>query len=136
MTGEKSKQSETLLFSENVRVPASRRARFVGPGGYNLRRLQAQTGSFSFCHKRLEPLVFHFLFWLALFVFFQGVTISQVDEETFSLFAPTPGAMNEAQEFIAEICKDDVSLTTCRFAVEADRWRVCKSKDVQYLHEY
>uniref|UniRef100_A0A8C4E6Q5 polyribonucleotide nucleotidyltransferase n=1 Tax=Dicentrarchus labrax TaxID=13489 RepID=A0A8C4E6Q5_DICLA len=42
---------------ENVRVPVSKRARFVGPGGYNLRRLQAQT----------------------------GVTISQVDEETFSV---------------------------------------------------
>uniref|UniRef100_A0AAR2KNV2 polyribonucleotide nucleotidyltransferase n=1 Tax=Pygocentrus nattereri TaxID=42514 RepID=A0AAR2KNV2_PYGNA len=64
---------------ENVRVPMSRRARFVGPGGYNLRRLQAQT----------------------------GVTISQVDEETFSIFAPTPSAMNEAQEFVTEICKDD-----------------------------
>ncbi|XP_075932081.1 polyribonucleotide nucleotidyltransferase 1, mitochondrial isoform X1 [Anarhichas minor] len=64
---------------ENVRVPVSRRARFVGPGGYNLRRLQAQT----------------------------GVTISQMDEETFSVFAPTPGAMNEAQDFISEICKDD-----------------------------
>ncbi|XP_028845287.1 polyribonucleotide nucleotidyltransferase 1, mitochondrial [Denticeps clupeoides] len=64
---------------ENVRVPMSKRTRFVGPGGYNIRRLQAQT----------------------------GVTISQVDEENFSLFAPTPSAMNEAQEFIAEICKDD-----------------------------
>ncbi|KAF0027078.1 hypothetical protein F2P81_019819 [Scophthalmus maximus] len=64
---------------ETVRVPVSRRARFVGPGGYNLRRLQAQT----------------------------GVTISQVDEETFSVFAPSPGAMNEAQDFISEICKDD-----------------------------
>lgn len=64
---------------ENVRVPVSRRARFVGPGGYNLRRLQAQT----------------------------GVTISQVDEETFSVFAPTPGAMSEAQSFISDICKDD-----------------------------
>uniref|UniRef100_A0A8C6KLP0 Polyribonucleotide nucleotidyltransferase 1, mitochondrial n=1 Tax=Nothobranchius furzeri TaxID=105023 RepID=A0A8C6KLP0_NOTFU len=64
---------------ENVRVPLSRRARFVGPGGCNLRKLQAQT----------------------------GVTISQVDEETFSVFAPTPGAMNEAQEFIREVCKDD-----------------------------
>uniref|UniRef100_A0A4W6F896 polyribonucleotide nucleotidyltransferase n=1 Tax=Lates calcarifer TaxID=8187 RepID=A0A4W6F896_LATCA len=64
---------------ENVRVPVSKRARFVGPGGYNLRRLQAQT----------------------------GVTISQVDEETFSVFAPSPGAMNEAQDFITEICKDD-----------------------------
>nr|XP_023683906.1 polyribonucleotide nucleotidyltransferase 1, mitochondrial [Paramormyrops kingsleyae] len=64
---------------ETVRVPISRRARFVGPGGYNLRRLQAET----------------------------GVTISQVDEETFSVFAPTPGAMSEAQEFITEVCKDD-----------------------------
>lgn len=26
------------------------------------------------------------------------------------MFAPTPGAMSEAQEFIKEICKDDVSL--------------------------
>uniref|UniRef100_A0A8C7WI00 Polyribonucleotide nucleotidyltransferase 1 n=1 Tax=Oncorhynchus mykiss TaxID=8022 RepID=A0A8C7WI00_ONCMY len=65
------KRKENGPVVENVRVPVSRRARFVGPGGYNLRRLQAQT----------------------------GVTISQVDEETFSVFAPTPGAMNEAQEF-------------------------------------
>lgn len=40
------------------------------------------------------------------------MTINQVDEETFSVFAPTPGAMNEAQEFISEICKDDVSFAT------------------------
>lgn len=64
---------------ENVRVPVSKRALFVGPGGYNLRKLQAQT----------------------------GVTIHQVDEETFSVFAPTPGAMSEAQDFIGKICKDD-----------------------------
>ncbi|KAM8858501.1 polyribonucleotide nucleotidyltransferase 1, mitochondrial [Spinachia spinachia] len=64
---------------ETIRVPVSRRARFAGPGGCNLRRLQAQT----------------------------GVTISQVDEETFSVFAPTPGAMSEAQDFIGEISKDD-----------------------------
>lgn len=63
----------------NVQVPVSKRAHFVGPGGYNLRRLQAQT----------------------------GVTISQVNEETFSVFAPTPGAMNEAQDLIGDICKDD-----------------------------
>ncbi|KAM9804124.1 polyribonucleotide nucleotidyltransferase 1, mitochondrial [Neosynchiropus ocellatus] len=75
----RSSRKENGPVVENVRVPVSRRARFVGPGGYNLRRLQAQT----------------------------GVTISQVDEETFSVFAPTPGAMNEAQDFITEICKDD-----------------------------
>uniref|UniRef100_A0A8C7GJ98 polyribonucleotide nucleotidyltransferase n=1 Tax=Oncorhynchus kisutch TaxID=8019 RepID=A0A8C7GJ98_ONCKI len=30
----------TIKYRKNVRVPVSRRARFVGPGGYNLRRLQ------------------------------------------------------------------------------------------------
>ncbi|CAJ1067069.1 LOW QUALITY PROTEIN: polyribonucleotide nucleotidyltransferase 1%2C mitochondrial [Xyrichtys novacula] len=72
-------QKENGPVVENVRVPASKRARFVGPGGYNLRKLQAQT----------------------------GVTINQVDEETFSVFAPTPEAMHEAHKFISEICKDD-----------------------------
>lgn len=30
-----------------------------------------------------------------------------MDEETFSVFAPTPSAMHEARDFITEICKDD-----------------------------
>uniref|UniRef100_A0A2K6F434 polyribonucleotide nucleotidyltransferase n=1 Tax=Propithecus coquereli TaxID=379532 RepID=A0A2K6F434_PROCO len=64
---------------ETVQVPLSKRAKFVGPGGYHLKKLQAET----------------------------GVTISQVDEETYSIFAPTPGAMHEARDFITEICKDD-----------------------------
>ncbi|XP_015282425.1 PREDICTED: polyribonucleotide nucleotidyltransferase 1, mitochondrial [Gekko japonicus] len=64
---------------ETVEVPLSKRARFVGPGGYNLKKLQAET----------------------------GVTVSQIDEETFSVFAPTPAAMHEAREFITELCKDD-----------------------------
>uniref|UniRef100_A0A2K5SIJ3 Polyribonucleotide nucleotidyltransferase 1, mitochondrial n=1 Tax=Cebus imitator TaxID=2715852 RepID=A0A2K5SIJ3_CEBIM len=64
---------------ETVQVPLSKRAKFVGPGGYNLKKLQAEA----------------------------GVTVSQVDEETFSVFAPTPSAMHEARDFITEICKDD-----------------------------
>ncbi|KAL4640823.1 polyribonucleotide nucleotidyltransferase 1, mitochondrial [Arapaima gigas] len=75
----RAKRKENGPVVETVRVPISRRARFIGPGGYNLRKLQVET----------------------------GVTISQVDEETFSVFAPTPGAMSEAQEFITEVCKDD-----------------------------
>ncbi|XP_029449602.1 polyribonucleotide nucleotidyltransferase 1, mitochondrial [Rhinatrema bivittatum] len=67
---------------ETVQVPLSKRMRFVGPGGYNLKKLQAET----------------------------GVTVSQLDEETFSVFAPTPGAMHEAREFINDICKDDQEL--------------------------
>ncbi|XP_061915073.1 polyribonucleotide nucleotidyltransferase 1, mitochondrial-like isoform X3 [Entelurus aequoreus] len=76
-----------------------RRARFVGPGGYNLSRLQAQT----------------------------GVTISQMDGETFSVFAPTPGALSEAQDFICEICKDDRS--TARRRTSPDHrcgWRLAR----------
>ncbi|XP_033835083.1 polyribonucleotide nucleotidyltransferase 1, mitochondrial [Periophthalmus magnuspinnatus] len=79
ITKPREKRKDNGPVVETVRVPVSRRARFVGPGGYNLRRLQART----------------------------GVTISQMDEETFSVFAPTPGAMHEAQDFISEICKDD-----------------------------
>ncbi|XP_062427756.1 polyribonucleotide nucleotidyltransferase 1, mitochondrial isoform X1 [Rhea pennata] len=67
---------------ETVHVPLSKRLRFVGPGAYNLKKLQAQT----------------------------GVTLSQLDEETYSVFAPTPSAMHEAREFIREICKDDQEL--------------------------
>ncbi|NWR17507.1 PNPT1 nucleotidyltransferase, partial [Emberiza fucata] len=67
------------VLSETIHVPLSKRLRFVGPGAYNLKKLQAQT----------------------------GVTVSQLDEETYSVFAPTPGAMHEAREFIGEICKDD-----------------------------
>ncbi|NXD71301.1 PNPT1 nucleotidyltransferase, partial [Eolophus roseicapillus] len=64
---------------ETIHVPLSKRLRFVGPGAYNLKKLQAQT----------------------------GVTVSQLDEETYSVFAPTPTAMHEAREFIHDICKDD-----------------------------
>ncbi|NXW16803.1 PNPT1 nucleotidyltransferase, partial [Circaetus pectoralis] len=67
------------VLSETIHVPLSKRLRFVGPGAYNLKKLQAQT----------------------------GVTVSQLDEETYSVFAPTPSAMHEAREFIREICKDD-----------------------------
>ncbi|KAE8601119.1 hypothetical protein XENTR_v10013537 [Xenopus tropicalis] len=72
-------KKENSPVTETVQVPLSKRMRFVGPGGYNLKKIQAET----------------------------GVTVSQIDEETFSVFAPTPSAMHEAREFINEICKDD-----------------------------
>lgn len=75
----RSSRKENGPVVENITVPLSRRALFIGPGGINLRRLQAQT----------------------------GVTISQVDEQTFSVFAPTPAAMSEAQEIIKDTCRDD-----------------------------
>uniref|UniRef100_G1RDY0 Polyribonucleotide nucleotidyltransferase 1, mitochondrial n=1 Tax=Nomascus leucogenys TaxID=61853 RepID=G1RDY0_NOMLE len=68
-----SSRKENGPVVETVQVPLSKRAKFVGPGGYNLKKLQ----------------------------------LKQVDEETFSVFAPTPSAMHEARDFITEICKDD-----------------------------
>lgn len=32
------------VLSETIHVPLSKRLRFVGPGAYNLKKLQAQTG--------------------------------------------------------------------------------------------
>ncbi|KAG8512387.1 Polyribonucleotide nucleotidyltransferase 1, mitochondrial, partial [Galemys pyrenaicus] len=75
----RSSRKENGPVVEAVQVPLSKRAKFIGPGGYHLKKLQAET----------------------------GVTISQVDEETFSVFAPTPSAMHEARDYISEICKDD-----------------------------
>ncbi|KAM4693802.1 polyribonucleotide nucleotidyltransferase 1, mitochondrial [Discoglossus pictus] len=72
-------KKENSPVVETVQVPLSKRVRFVGPGGYNLKKLQAET----------------------------GVSVTQIDEETFSVFAPTPSAMHEAREFINEVCKDD-----------------------------
>uniref|UniRef100_A0A663N2D5 polyribonucleotide nucleotidyltransferase n=1 Tax=Athene cunicularia TaxID=194338 RepID=A0A663N2D5_ATHCN len=57
---------------ETIHVPLSKRLRFVGPGAYNLKKLQAKT----------------------------GVTVSQLDEETYSVFAPTPSAMHELFQFV------------------------------------
>lgn len=37
-----------------------------------------------------------------------GVTISPIDETHFSIFAPTPSAMEEAKEKIDELLKEDV----------------------------
>ncbi|XP_002737157.2 polyribonucleotide nucleotidyltransferase 1, mitochondrial-like [Saccoglossus kowalevskii] len=64
---------------ENIEVPVFKRAKFVGPGGYNIRKLMAGT----------------------------GVTVTQVDESNFSVFAPTPNAMIEAKEQIEELLQDD-----------------------------
>lgn len=32
------------VLSETIHVPLSKRLRFIGPGAYNLKKLQAQTG--------------------------------------------------------------------------------------------
>lgn len=46
--------------------------------------------------------------YLFIYFSFSGVTISPIDETHFSLFAPTPTAMDEAKEKIDELLKEDV----------------------------
>ncbi|XP_038065910.1 polyribonucleotide nucleotidyltransferase 1, mitochondrial-like [Patiria miniata] len=72
-------RKENSPVTETIDVPVARRSKFVGPGGYNLKKLRAET----------------------------GVTISQLDESNFSVFAPTPSAMDEAKEKIEELLQDD-----------------------------
>lgn len=74
------KQTCKIFFhSENVRVPVSKRARFVGPGGYNLRRLQAQTGD-------MKPDIF-----IEVKMLRNCVEVLQIHAESIGLFCPLEG---------------------------------------------
>lgn len=68
-----------LCHSENVRVPVSKRARFVGPGGYNLRKLQAQTG-------KKQPDIF-----IQVKIPRNCVERLQIQAESIDLFCPLEG---------------------------------------------
>lgn len=65
---------------EKLEVPPHKRAKFVGLGGYNLRKMTAET----------------------------GVQLTPIDESSFSIFAPNKAAMDEAKEIIAELMADEV----------------------------
>ncbi|VDP29650.1 unnamed protein product [Soboliphyme baturini] len=65
---------------EKFIVPASKRSRFIGPGGYNLRKIQSETGA----------------------------QVSQIDECTYSLFATNQSCMKEAKEMIEHFLEENV----------------------------
>ncbi|GAU98331.1 hypothetical protein RvY_09492 [Ramazzottius varieornatus] len=64
---------------EKLEVPAHKRAKFIGFGGYNLKKLTSET----------------------------GVHISSEDEGTYSLFAPNQAAMDEAKQAIKAILEEE-----------------------------
>ncbi len=74
---ENMKQNSPVV--EILDVPAVKRARFLGAGGYNLKKLTAET----------------------------GVTVSPVDENKYQVFAPNATAMEEAKVKIEELLTDD-----------------------------
>ncbi|XP_078034331.1 polyribonucleotide nucleotidyltransferase 1 [Augochlora pura] len=65
---------------ETLQVPIYQRAKFLGPGGYNLKKILVDT----------------------------GVQINPQDEATYSLFAPNQVAMVEAKEMINHILTKEV----------------------------
>ncbi|XP_033127815.1 polyribonucleotide nucleotidyltransferase 1, mitochondrial-like [Anneissia japonica] len=75
----RSNRKDNSPVTESLEVPIARRSHFVGPGGYNLKKLRAET----------------------------GITITQIDEHNFQIFAPTPVAMDEAKEKIEKLLVDD-----------------------------
>ncbi len=54
------------------------------------------------------------------------------------MFAPTPGAMNEAQAFISDICKDDVSLHHLKNCIFLKKLMLNPEQQSheQYVHEH
>ncbi|XP_071079046.1 polyribonucleotide nucleotidyltransferase 1, mitochondrial-like [Haliotis cracherodii] len=76
----RSSRKENGPVTETLQVPPHKRPRFVGAGGYNLQKIRSQT----------------------------GVTITNMDETTFQVFAPNKDAMEEAREIIDELLQDNV----------------------------
>lgn len=71
-------QSDAWPQIEQIAVAPHQRARFVGAGGANLRRITAET----------------------------GVQVTAIDETTFSVFAPNSQAMDEARQLLQQVLFD------------------------------
>ncbi|XP_072030949.1 polyribonucleotide nucleotidyltransferase 1, mitochondrial-like [Amphiura filiformis] len=72
-------RKENSPVEDSFEVPIAQRSRFVGPGGYNIKNIQAST----------------------------GVSIETISETKFSIFAPTPSAMTEAKEMVEKLLERD-----------------------------
>ncbi|XP_019881568.1 polyribonucleotide nucleotidyltransferase 1, mitochondrial [Aethina tumida] len=70
----RSEKKENWPVCQKLEVEAHKRARLLGVGGTNLKKLFAET----------------------------GVQVSQVDDTTFQIFAPSQNAMDEAEEIITK----------------------------------
>ncbi|OQV18103.1 Polyribonucleotide nucleotidyltransferase 1, mitochondrial [Hypsibius exemplaris] len=64
---------------EKLDIPPQKRSKFVGFGGYNLKKITAST----------------------------GVQITQTDDAVYNLFAPNQAALDEAKQLITEILEED-----------------------------
>jgi polyribonucleotide nucleotidyltransferase len=72
---------------KNFEVQIAQRAKLIGMGGINLKRIYSKT----------------------------GVTISPIDESNFSMFAPNKNALEEAEEIIKSYLETPVSIKIHNF---------------------
>ena len=70
-----------LPVTENLIVPITKRGKFVGPGGMNLKKILTETGV--------------------------QISSSSEDATQFNLFAPNLDAMQEAKEFIQKFLEEE-----------------------------
>lgn len=75
----RSTKKDNAPVTENITIPLHKRSKFMGYGGYNIKKLASET----------------------------GVNVTSVDETTFSLFAPNTTAMDEAKEWIENIMEEE-----------------------------
>uniref|UniRef100_A0A224Z6D3 polyribonucleotide nucleotidyltransferase n=1 Tax=Rhipicephalus zambeziensis TaxID=60191 RepID=A0A224Z6D3_9ACAR len=75
----RTQKKDNWPVSERLEVPVHQRARFVGLGGHNLKKLTAET----------------------------GVQLSAIDDTCFEMFAPNQDAMNEAKEMVEQFLKEE-----------------------------
>ncbi|XP_029832079.2 polyribonucleotide nucleotidyltransferase 1, mitochondrial [Ixodes scapularis] len=75
----RAQKKDNWPVSEKLEVPPHQRARFVGLGGYNIRKLTAET----------------------------GVQLTAIDESCYEMFAPNQDAMAEAKEMVEQFLKEE-----------------------------
>ncbi|KAH7973025.1 polyribonucleotide nucleotidyltransferase 1, mitochondrial [Rhipicephalus sanguineus] len=75
----RTQKKDNWPVSERLEVPVHQRARFVGLGGHNLKKLTAET----------------------------GVQLSAINDTCFEMFAPNQDAMNEAKEMVEQFLKEE-----------------------------
>ncbi|XP_028398508.1 polyribonucleotide nucleotidyltransferase 1, mitochondrial-like [Dendronephthya gigantea] len=78
----RSTPKENGPVTESVHVPLRKRSQFLGPGGMNIKQLENVT----------------------------GVSVDMLEEEKWTIFAPSPSAMKEARSIIDELLEDKPSV--------------------------
>merc|ERR1712223_679112 len=83
------KDKSNLPLTDSLTIPITKRARFVGPGGVNLKKILTETGV--------------------------QISTSPEDASKFNLFAPNNEAMQEAREIVKKLLESEQRLPEFKF---------------------